>query len=107
MLVELRRATRYPVHLDCSEHFDSAGPTSLSGQTVNMSSRGILVSFAGALPVTPRIAEVAHVVVELPQARYNRECWLHCACHVVRVAGWPEARMVALEVQRYHFRPLG
>ena len=105
--MERRRGTRYPVRLDCNLSLPDRPTASLSGQTVNMSSCGVLVSFQadGPLPAKPKVGGLARLVVELPQAPYFRGCWLDCKCRVVRVVKQTDAHLVALHVGRYWFRP--
>jgi len=105
--MERRRGTRYPVRLDCSLSFPDEPAAGVSGQAVNMSSCGVLVSVprTAPLPAKLTVGEAAWVVLELPHAPYFRGCWLECRCRVARVLNQRDARMVAFEVKRYHFRP--
>jgi hypothetical protein len=107
MLMERRRGTRHPVHLDCSVSPRSKHTASLSGQTVNMSNCGVLVSLntTGPLPATLEVGERARVLLELPQVPYFRGCWLDCKCEVVRVIQQNDAHLIGLHVSRYRFRP--
>ncbi len=105
--MERRRAVRYPVRLDCRFSPRDVHKATLFGETVNMSSRGVLVSIpqAAGLPADLAVGEAARVVLELPQAPYFRGCWLECACRVARVVEQSGANLVAFEVKRYQFRP--
>jgi len=105
--MERRRGRRYPVRLDCGLSFRDEPTAGLSGQTVNMSSRGVLVSVprTAHLPAKLTVGETARVVLELPHAPYFRGCWLECMCRVARVLNQRDARLVAFEVKRYQFRP--
>jgi hypothetical protein len=80
---------------------------SFTGQTVNMSRCGVLVSFDAAegLPAKVDVGDLARLVLELPRVPYFRGCWLDCTCRVVRVDELAGARLTAFEVKRYHFRP--
>ena len=107
MLMDRRRGTRYPVRMDCTVTHLSKPRGSLSGQTVNMSNRGVLISLRGAgpFPSLPKVGKPARVILELPQVPYFRGCWLDCSCQVVRMVEEPEALLVAFDVKRYQFRP--
>ena len=105
--MESRRGNRYPVHLDCKLSLLREPEAAFAGQTLDMSSCGVLVTLdaAGFPPAVPAVGELARVVVELPQAPYFRGCWLDCACRVVRVEQHADAHRLALDVRRYRFRP--
>jgi hypothetical protein len=105
--MESRRGTRYPVHLDCKLSLLREPDAAFAGQTLDMSSCGVLVTWdgAGRPPAVPGVGELARVVVELPQAPFFRGCWLDCACRVVRVEEHADVHRVALDVRRYQFRP--
>ena len=105
--MELRRGTRYPVELECRLSPCLTPAANLPGRTVNMSSRGVLVSFDAAerLPAMAEVGEIARVVLELPRAPYFRGYWLDCLCRVVRMEEHAGSHLVAFDVKRYHFRP--
>ena len=107
MLMERRRGTRHPVHLDCSVSPHSKSTASLSGQTVNMSNCGVLVSLNanGPLPTMLEVGQRARVLLELPHVPYFRGCWLDCKCEVARVIEENDAHLVGLHVSHCQFRP--
>ena len=105
--MERRRGTRYPVRLDCRVSSFSETTASISGQTLNMSKCGVLISLngTGPLPAVLEVGERVRVLLELPHVPYFRGCWLDCGCQVVRVVDQTDAHLVAFEVKRYQFRP--
>ena len=105
--MELRHGARYPVRLACSLSQAGSSKTVFYGETLNMSSHGMLISLKadGAAQTLPGEGQLALVVVELPQAPYSRECLLDCACRVVRVEDRGDSQTLALEVKRHYFRP--
>ena len=107
MLMERRRGTRYPVRLDCSLSSVSKPTASMSGETVNMSSRGVLVALKRKRPVPAmlRVGGRARVLLKLPPVPYFRGCWLDCKGEVVRVVEQDGTHLVGLRVSRHQFRP--
>jgi hypothetical protein len=105
--MELRRAARYPVHLECTASSRHGRAARLSGRTVNASHRGVLVSFGeiGPSAQLPVLGEHLRIVLKLPEEPRFRQCWVDCMCRVVRVDEKAEAHLVAFAVQRYWFRP--
>ena len=105
--MERRLSTRYPVCLDCTAASRRRPKAQFPGRTVNMSSRGILVSFSDADRGKGifGLGNSARLIVGLPKVPYFRGCSLDCLCHVVRVKEISDALLVAFEVRRSHFRP--
>jgi hypothetical protein len=105
--VERRRRHRYPVRLGCRVTPLMEPAATFSGETLNMSSRGLLVSLVGTLvqPATLRTGRLARVVLDLPRVPYFRDCWLACVCRVVRGEEKDSVHMLAFEVLRYRFSP--
>jgi len=107
MLMERRRGTRYPVSLACSLSSLSKPTASTSGETLNMSSHGVLVALKGTgpLPATLQVGGRARALVKLPPVPYFRGWWLDCRGEVVRVEERDGTRLVGLRVSRHQFRP--
>lgn len=106
-LMESRRGVRYPVELECRVSALVAPTAAVPGKTLNMSRCGVLVSVHEPTP-SPAVlglGDLARVVLELPRAPYFRGHCLDCLCRVVRVDIQADARVLAFDVKRYHFRP--
>ncbi len=105
--MDLRRAARYPVQLECTANPLDNRAARWSGWTVNASRLGVLVSFreTGASAQVPVMGERVRIVLKLPAEPRSRPCSVDCLCQVVRVAEKVDAHLVALAVQRYCFRP--
>lgn len=105
--MELRRADRYPVQLECTVNPLQRRAIIMSGRTVNASRLGFLVSFyeAAASAQAPVVGDRVRLVLKLPEEPSSRPCSVDCLCQVVRVDGQTDAHLVAFELQRYQFRP--
>jgi hypothetical protein len=105
--MDLRRADRYPVQLECTASSPDSHAARLSGWTVNASRLGVLVSFreTWALAQVPVIGERVRIVLNLPAEPRSRPCSVDCLCQVVRVHEKADTHLVAFAVQRYCFRP--
>jgi hypothetical protein len=105
-VMESRRGVRYPVELDCTVSSMAPANVSISGKTINMSNRGMLLEFprAGAPLAALGVGDLARVIVELPGVPYFRQCSLDCMCRVVRYEDTSDCFRLALSVWRHYFR---
>lgn len=105
-MMEARRGIRYAVELDCTISAVPATDVRISGKTVNMSNRGVLVEVprSDTPPPALDVGGLARVIVELPGVPYFRHRSLECMCRVVRSEEAQDCWRVAFSVWRHYFR---
>ena len=102
--IDQRRGTRYELKLDCNLSSPLKSFDAMVGVTQNISRSGLLVTIsASPAERSPRLGDLARVVVRLPSSPHIRGRGLNCLARVVRVSEEGGPMRIALEIRRIKF----
>lgn len=99
-----RRGVRYELKLECYVSSPVKTFDEMTGFTQNISRSGLLVEVS-VLPEgrTPKLGDLARVVVRLPSSRRFHGRGLNCLARVVRLSDEGSPVTIALEIRRMRF----